>query len=126
VFEDITSLDLHKAQFHSVKQSVRLRIPAKEDDEGEDAKEEEEVKIPQISQEEYARMKKDKKEFPSLAKPTNNKSKNNKDFPSLTKPANNKSKNNKDYPSLAKPVNNKPTNNKGGYHPGIEKNKNKK
>jgi hypothetical protein len=81
VFKDLTSLDLHQAEIHKKKLTLRI---GKRDDEG---KEEEEVKIPSVTSDQYKRMNKDVSHFPTLDTntrsyvPTNeaqNKNKNNK------------------------------------------------
>lgn len=63
MFKDLTSLDLHQAEYHQKK--VTLRIATKE----ETDEVEEEKKIPTITAEQYERMNKDRKNehFPTLS-----------------------------------------------------------
>lgn len=63
VFKDLTSLDLHQAEYHQRK--VSLRIATKEED---DKDEEEEKKAPTITPEQYQRLIKERKNehFPTL------------------------------------------------------------
>ena len=66
VFDNITSLDVHQAEFHG---KTQLRIRTKENHE----KEKEEVKKPEVTQEQFQRMNKKKKEhFPTLSGNNNN------------------------------------------------------
>jgi len=62
VFKDVTSLDLHKAEYHN--QKIGLRIANKEDDDEEEVK-----KVPVVSNKQYERMNNDRKNehFPTLS-----------------------------------------------------------
>lgn len=61
VFKDLTSLDLHQAEIH--KKKVTLRIGKKDDEKDE---EEEEEKKPNITSEQYRRINRDVNHFPTL------------------------------------------------------------
>jgi hypothetical protein len=60
VFKDLTSLDLHQAEIHKKKLTLRI---GKRDDKAE---EEEEEKKPTVTADQYKRMNKDVSHFPTL------------------------------------------------------------
>lgn len=63
VFKNVTDLDVHQAEYHNKK--VSLRLATKEED---DPDEEEKKQVPTITAEQYERMNKDRKNehFPTL------------------------------------------------------------
>lgn len=88
VFKNVTDLDIHQAEYHKKKVSLRLATKEEGDDDEEDKKQ-----VPTITAEQYERMNKDRKNehFPTLSgnkvyqpgenakvEPQRNKRKNNK------------------------------------------------